>query len=81
MTANECIARTVATDPRYTTVVLAGAVNDLIVESVPSCINAVRALIDAHDRLFGEGAGETYFIGPYLDALPGAVQEQLKRAK
>ena len=80
-TANECIARTVATDPRYTTVALAGAVNDLIVESVPSCINAVRALIDAHDRLFGEGAGETYFMGPYLDALPGAVREQLKRAK
>ena len=80
-TANECIARTVTTDPRYVTVVLAGEVNDLIVESLPSCMNAVRALIDAHDRLFGQGAGETYFMGPYLDALPAAVQEQLKRAR
>ena len=73
-TANECIARTVVADPRYATVTVADAFNDLIVDSVPSCINAVRALIDTHDRLFGEGAGEAYFMGPYLDALPGAVQ-------
>jgi len=38
---------------------------------------AMRALIDVHDRLFGEGAGETYFMGPYLDALPGAVKKFL----
>ena len=43
-------------------------------ELVPSCVDAVRAMIDAHDRLFGEGAGESFFMGPYLDALPDAVQ-------
>ena len=78
--ANECIARTVFSDPRFKAVAHAAAVNDLIVESVPTCLEAVRAMIDAHDRLFGEGAGETYFVGPYLDALPGAVHELVKGA-
>src|SRR5688572_29399967 len=64
--ANECIARKVSADPRFTTLAHAGDVNELIVESVPSCLDAVRAMIDAHDRLFGEGAGETFFMGPYL---------------
>jgi hypothetical protein len=76
-TANECIARQVTADPRFTTLAQAGEVNGLIVDSVPSCVDAMRALIDAHDRLFGEGAGETYFMGPYLDALPGEVKKFL----
>jgi hypothetical protein len=75
--ANECIARRVTTDPRFTTLAQAGEINGLIVDSVPSCVAAMRALIDVHDRLFGEGAGETYFMGPYLDALPGAVKKFL----
>ena len=80
-TANECIARRVTGDPRFTTLAQAGEINGLIVDSVPSCVEAMRALIDAHDRLFGEGAGESYFMGPYLDALPGAVQNFLNRAR
>jgi hypothetical protein len=72
--ANECIARKVTANPRFN-LATAGDVNELIVESVPSCLDAVRAMIDAHDRLFGNGAGESFFMGPYLDALPGAVQE------
>jgi hypothetical protein len=77
VTANRCIAGHVATDSRFRTA-SAADVNDLIVESVPSCLTAVRALIDAHDRLFGEGAGETYFMGPFLDALPTAVRDLVK---
>jgi hypothetical protein len=73
--ANECIARKVSADPRFKTLAHAGHVNELIVESVPSCLDVVRAMIDAHDRLFGDGAGETFFMGPYLDALPDAVHE------
>jgi hypothetical protein len=30
-------------------------------------------MIDAYDRFFGDGAGEAFFMGPYLDALPAAV--------
>jgi hypothetical protein len=71
--ATECIARTVSADPRFPRVVNAIEVNDLIVESVPSCVESVRSMIDAYDRLFGDGSGESFFMGPYLDALPAAV--------
>ena len=77
-TATECIARTVSADPRFPTVLKRGDVNDLIVESVPSCLDAVRHMIDTYDRLFGDGAGESFFIGPYLDALPAAVHGLVK---
>jgi hypothetical protein len=72
-TATECIARSVSADPRFPTISNPVEVNDLIVESMPFCVEAVRSMIDAYDRLFGEGAGESFFMGPYLDALPAAV--------
>ena len=53
--------------------------NNLIVESVPSCVDALRSMIDAYDRLFGDGAGETFFMGPYLDGLPAAVHDPRSR--
>jgi len=73
--ANACIARRVSADPRYRALAQAGDVNELIVDSVPSCVDAVRAMMDAYDRLFGEGAGETFFMGPYLDAFPDAIDK------
>ena len=30
-------------------------------------------MIDGYDRYFGEGAGEAFFMGPYLDVLPTVV--------
>jgi hypothetical protein len=30
-------------------------------------------MIDAHDRYYGSGSGQQFFMGPYLDALPAAV--------
>src|SRR5262245_59735047 len=68
-----CIARTVSANPRYPAMTQAGTVNDLIVESVSSCIDAVHSLIETYDRLFGPGEGEQYFMGHYLDGLPAAV--------
>jgi hypothetical protein len=32
-------------------------------------------MIDAYDRYFGDGAGEAFFMGPYLDVLPAAVTD------
>ena len=78
--ANECIARQVTADPRFPSLAQAGDVNELIVESVPSCFEAMRAMIEAHDRLFGEGAGESFFMGPYLDGLPAAVHKLIERS-
>ncbi len=30
-------------------------------------------MIDTYDRYYGEGTGEAFFMGPYLDVLPKAV--------
>jgi hypothetical protein len=70
--ATECIARTVAADPRFRQAPQT-ELGDLIVASVPRCVGPVRAMIDAYDRHFGDGTGEAFLMGPYLDALPAAV--------
>jgi hypothetical protein len=74
--ATECIARTVAVDPRFGKHDL----GDLIVESMPSCVKPMRDMIEAYDRYFGDGTGEAFFMGPYLDVLPTAVAKWAKDA-
>lgn len=71
--ATDCVVRAVAADPRFQGSVAAADVSTLIVESVESCADPMRAMIDAHDRLYGEGSGEAFFMGPYLDVLPATV--------
>jgi hypothetical protein len=71
--ATECVAKAVAADPRFTERKSAGDFGDLIVDSMPGCAIPVRAMIGAYDRYFGDGTGEAYFMGPYLDELPVAV--------
>jgi len=70
-TATECLARAVSRDPRLGK----AQVTDLIVDSFKNCTAPVREMIDAHDRYYGPGSGEQFFMGPYLDALPGTVVE------
>lgn len=69
--ATDCIVRAVVADPRY------GAkpsqLGDLIVASMPSCVAPMRAMITGFDRYYGSGAGEAFFMGPYLDVLPKIV--------
>jgi hypothetical protein len=78
--ATECIARTVSADPRFPVLKAGNEFTNLIVESVPSCVDALRSMINAYDRLYGDGAGETFFMGPYLDGLPAAVTVRVKDA-
>jgi hypothetical protein len=76
--ATDCIVRAVAADPRYgakPAAELGSELGDIIVASMPSCVAPVRAMIDAYDRYYGEGSGEAFFMGPYLDVLPNAVIE------
>ena len=80
LSATECIARTVSADPRFQAATSGTEFNNLIVESVPSCADDLRSMIDAYDRLYGDGAGETFFMGPYLDSLPAAVTVRVKDA-
>jgi hypothetical protein len=75
--ATDCIARTVSADPRLP-LLEAPQVNDLIVASMPKCVNALRSMIDSYDTLYGEGAGEKFFMGPYLDGLPDAIAQRVR---
>jgi hypothetical protein len=77
-TATDCILRTVASDPRYSPGMRPGEINDLIVDSIAACGQPVRAMMDAHDRMYGKGSGEAFLLGPYLDVLPSAVVSQVK---
>jgi len=76
--ATQCIIRRVSADPRYKTELRPSEVNDLIVDSITACKRPVRAMIDAHDRMYGYGSGEAFLLGPYLDVLPSAVIRQVK---
>jgi hypothetical protein len=76
--ATECIVRAVVADPRYGDG--SRALGDLIVDSVPSCLTPVHAMIDAYDRYYGAGSGEAFFMGPYLDVLPKAVAAGAQKA-
>jgi hypothetical protein len=78
--ATDCIVHAVIADPRYGNKA-AAQLGDLIVDSMPSCLTPVRAMIDAYDRYYGEGAGEAFFTGPYLDVLPKAVVAGVKSAR
>src|ERR1700678_1567539 len=76
--ATECIIQAVVADPRYAGKAPA-ELGDLIVASMPSCVAPVRAMIDAYDRYYGEGTGEAFFMGPYLDVLPKAVMDSASK--
>jgi hypothetical protein len=76
--ATDCIVHAVFANPHYTA--NATDLADLIVQSMPSCVTSVRAMIDAYDEYYGEGSGESFFMGPYLDVLPKMVIEAAKNA-
>jgi hypothetical protein len=76
--ATECVARSVASDPRSAD---AGQLGDVIVESMPVCADLMRSMIDTYDQYFGNGTGEAFFAGPYLDVLPTAVSKWVARGK
>jgi hypothetical protein len=77
--ATDCIVHAVIADPRYGSGQSA-ELGDLIVDSMPTCVKPVRAMIDAYDRYYGDGSGEAFFMGPYLDVLPKAVIAGAKKA-
>ncbi len=76
--ATSCILRKVSADPRYSRDIRADELNDVIIDSIEACLKPVRAMIDAHDRLYGNGSGEAFLLGPFLDVLPSAVVKQVK---
>src|SRR5271165_6163914 len=77
--ATECVAQKIAADSRYAK--NPNDLGDLIVSCMPGCAERMRAMIDSYDRYFGEGAGEAFFSGPYLDVLPTAVANWVKDSR
>jgi hypothetical protein len=78
--ATDCVVRAIEADPRFSRESEPADVNELIVASMAPCADAMRSMIDAHDRLFGEGSGEAFFMGPYLDGLPLTINQLVKGA-
>ncbi|MGB6534501.1 MAG: hypothetical protein WBF58_00895 [Xanthobacteraceae bacterium] len=76
--ATDCIVHAVAADPRYGS--KQAGLGDLIVASMSACVAPVQAMIDGYDHYYGDGAGEAFFMGPYLDLLPEAVVEEMKKS-
>ena len=76
--ATDCIVRKVFADPRYNARLRPGEINNLIADSMSACVGPVRAMIDAHDRLYGNGSGEAFLLGPYLDFPPATVVGKVK---
>lgn len=78
--ATDCVARAVAADARFRLNDPAFNLGDLIEQSIPKCIGPMRAMIDAFDLYFGDGTGERFFEGAYLDALPNSVVKLIVNA-
>jgi hypothetical protein len=81
--ATDCIVHAVESDPRYGATPAAqinSELGEIIVASMPACVAPVRAMIDAYDQYYGEGSGQAFFMGPYLDVLPQAVLKADKKA-
>ena len=76
--ATDCIVHAVIADPRYGDKT-GTALGELIVDSVPSCLKPVHAMIDAYDHYYGEGTGEAFFMVPDLAVLPNAVLSGTKK--
>lgn len=76
--ATDCIVGKVLSDPRYRPDLRRDEMNDLIINSLDACNNAVGDLVKAHNRRHGDGSGEAFLLGPYFDRLPAAV---LQRAR
>jgi len=74
----DCIAGNVVSDVRFRKEDPAANLGDLIVDAVPKCLGPVHAMIDAYDRYFGDGSGEQFFMGPYLDVLPNLLVKTMK---
>jgi hypothetical protein len=74
--ATTCVEKTVAeADPHIDLVDL----NVAIVAAAKVCKIPMRSMIDKVDEYYGDGAGETYLDGNYLDYLPKDVQDYLER--
>lgn len=75
--ATECVVQAVSNKTEATAE--PRRLGELIVAVMPSCVDRMRAMIDSFDSNFGEGSGEAFFSGSYLDLLPVAVSKRIAK--
>jgi hypothetical protein len=78
--ATNCVVHAIEADPRFSRTSAPAEMNELIVSSMVPCADHMRSMIEAHDRLFGDGSGEAFFMGPYLEGLPLTINKLVKGA-
>ena len=76
--ATECILHGIAAGPRELDHARAEEIDGLIVEAMFGCRRQLRAVVNAHDRMYGDGSGEAFVRGPFMDVLPAAVVQQAR---
>ncbi|MGE0062430.1 MAG: hypothetical protein AB7T86_10165 [Xanthobacteraceae bacterium] len=76
--ATECILHGIAAGPRELDRARAEEIDGLIVEAMFGCRRQLRAVVNAHDRMYGDGSGEAFVRGPFMDVLPAAVVQQAR---
>jgi hypothetical protein len=76
--ATQCIVHAVTNHRGYEDTLRPSELEELITDAMDACAIPVRTMIDTHDEMYGRGSGEAFFLGPYLDAVPGVVGTQVR---
>jgi hypothetical protein len=74
--ATDCVVREIQASAKPL-----GDLGEQIVAAMPSCAATMQTMIESFDANYGEGTGETFFSGSFLDVLPQAVSKRLQQAE
>ena len=79
--ATDCVAAAALNNPEITTFYRENRLRDVtnwIVLRSSACDNPLNAMRLLHDRIYGQGTGQAFLRGDYLNDLPRAVGERIK---
>jgi hypothetical protein len=79
--ATDCVAAAALNNSQITTLYRENRLREVtnwVVLRSSACDNSLNAMRLLHDRLYGQGTGQTFLRGDYLDDLPRAVGERIK---
>lgn len=54
---------------------------DVLIDKRSPCAAIVRELVTAVDEVYGEGEGDKYLMGYYLDELPQIIENRIEKPK
>jgi hypothetical protein len=79
--ATDCVAAAALNNSEITTFYQENRLREVtnwVVLRSSACDNPLNAMRLLHDRIYGQGTGQTFLRGDYLDDLPRAVGERIK---